>query len=48
MEYDYKEGMRLANQMCFPLYAAARSVTNLYTPYLSELGLTYTQYIVLG
>ena len=38
--------MKLANQLCFPLYAAARNVTNLYTPWLKPLGLTYTQYIV--
>ena len=47
MEYDYKEAMKLSNQLCFPLYAAARNVTNLYTPHLKPLGLTYTQYIVL-
>ena len=47
MEYDYKQAMRLSNQLCFPLYAAARSITNLYTPFLKPLGLTYTQYIVL-
>ena len=46
MEYDYHEAMKLANQLCFPLYAAARNVTALYTPYLKPLGLTYTQYIV--
>ena len=46
MGYDYKEAMKLKNQLCFPLYAAARNVTNLYTPYLKPLGLTYTQYIV--
>ncbi len=45
--YDYHEAMKLANQLCFPLYAAARSVTGLYTPHLKPLGLTYTQYIVL-
>ena len=45
MEYDYHEIMKLDNQLCFPLYAAARNVTNLYTPYLKPLGLTYTQYI---
>ena len=44
-ETDYKEMMKLENQMCFPLYAAARSVTSLYTPWLKELGITYTQYI---
>ena len=47
MEYDYHEAMKLANQLCFPLYAAARNVTGLYTPGLKPLGLTYTQYIVL-
>ncbi|MBQ3704539.1 MAG: MarR family transcriptional regulator [Oscillospiraceae bacterium] len=46
MEYDYQEAMKLINQLCFPLYAAARHVTGLYTPVLKPLGLTYTQYIV--
>ena len=46
MQYDYHEAMKLANQLCFPLYAAARNVTGLYTPWLKPLGLTYTQYIV--
>ena len=46
MELRKKEEMKLENQLCFPLYAAARSVTSLYTPYLKPLGLTYTQYIV--
>lgn len=46
MKYDYKEAMKLKNQLCFPLYAAARNVTNLYTPYLKSYGLTYTQYLV--
>ena len=46
MEYDDLEAMKLINQLCFPLYAAARHVTGLYTPVLKPLGLTYTQYIV--
>ena len=46
MEYDYKEAMKLGNQLCFPIYAAARAVTSAYTPYLKKLGLTYTQYIL--
>ena len=45
--YDYHAAMKLTNQLCFPLYAAARNVTGLYTPWLKPLGLTYTQYIVL-
>ncbi len=40
------EAMKLKNQLCFPLYAAARNVTSLYTPCLKPLGLTYTQYLV--
>ncbi|MBR2590873.1 MAG: MarR family transcriptional regulator [Clostridia bacterium] len=46
MSYNYREAMKLGNQLCFPLYAAARNVVNLYTPLLKPLGLTYTQYIV--
>ncbi len=46
MAYDYREAMKLNHQLCFPLYAAARNVTGLYTPWLKPLGLTYTQYIV--
>lgn len=45
-EINYDEMLKLENQLCFPLYAAARQVVALYTPYLKELGLTYTQYIV--
>ena len=40
------EQLKLKNQLCFPLYACARKITNAYTPYLKPLGLTYTQYIV--
>ena len=46
MEYNPNEALKLKNQICFPLYAAARRVTSVYTPYLKPLGLTYTQYIV--
>ena len=46
MDHDDQEAMKLVNQLCFPLYAAARHVTGLYTPVLKPLGLTYTQYIV--
>ena len=38
--------LKLKNQLCFPLYAAARRIVNAYTPLLKPLGLTYTQYIV--
>ena len=46
MEHEYPDALKLASQLCFPLYAASRSVTGLYTPWLRPLGLTYTQYIV--
>ncbi|MBP3238851.1 MAG: MarR family transcriptional regulator [Lachnospiraceae bacterium] len=46
MEFNYDEALKLDNQLCFPLYAAARCVTSLYTPFLKPMGLTYTQYIL--
>ena len=46
MGYDSNESLKLANQLCFPLYAASRQVISLYTPWLKPLGITYTQYIV--
>lgn len=39
--------LKLENQLCFPLYAAARGIVKLYTPFLSQIGLTYTQYITM-
>lgn len=41
------EILRLKNQLCFPLYAAAKEVVNLYKPLLDEIDLTYTQYIAM-
>ena len=41
------DALKLANQLCFPLYAAAKETIKLYRPLLDELNLTYTQYIVL-
>ncbi|MDD5922770.1 MAG: MarR family transcriptional regulator [Eubacteriales bacterium] len=43
--YDPDEALKLDNQLCFPLYAAARKIVNAYTPLLRPLGITYTQYI---
>ena len=39
--------LKLENQLCFPLYAAAREVVKRYRPYLDELDITYTQYITM-
>lgn len=39
--------LRLENQVCFPLYATSRLITQQYKPLLDELGVTYPQYLVL-
>lgn len=39
--------LKLENQICFPLYAASRLVTQQYKPLLDELEVTYPQYLVL-
>jgi MarR family transcriptional regulator, organic hydroperoxide resistance regulator len=41
------ETLRLDEQLCFALYAASRAMTARYRPILSELGVTYPQYLVL-
>ena len=41
------ESLRLCNQVCFPLYACSKELVRQYGPYLKELGLTYTQYLVM-
>ncbi len=46
MDKEY-EGLKLKNQICFPLYAASREVIKQYRPFLDELNLTYTQYIAM-
>jgi len=37
----------LNNQLCFALYAATNSIIRYYRIYLNEIGITYTQYLVL-
>ena len=39
--------LQLDNQICFRLYSAARLITQAYTPMLTELGITYQQYLLL-
>jgi DNA-binding MarR family transcriptional regulator len=41
------DSLKLNNQVCFPLYACTKELVRQYTPYLKELGLTYTQYLVM-
>lgn len=44
LKYD---ALKLENQLCFPLYAAAREIVKRYRPHLDAIGLTYTQYITM-
>ena len=46
-DYSGIDPLALDSQLCFPLYTAAREVTARYTPFLKEIGLTYTQYICM-
>lgn len=39
--------LQLDNQICFRLYSAARLITQAYTPFLTTLGITYPQYLVM-
>lgn len=39
--------LKLDNQICFPLYAVSKEIVRKYTPFLDEIDLTYTQYIVM-
>jgi len=44
MNYDV---LKLKNQLCFPLYAAAKEIVGKYKPFLDTIDLTYTQYITM-
>jgi hypothetical protein len=39
--------LKLESQVCFPIYALSREITNLYRPLLDALDITYPQYLVL-
>ncbi|MCG8506619.1 MAG: MarR family transcriptional regulator [Sphingomonadales bacterium] len=42
-----RASLKLNDQICFALYATSHRMTKLYRPYLSRMGLTYPQYLVL-
>lgn len=44
---DCYESLKIENQICFPLYAASKEIVRHYQALLSELDLTYTQYITM-
>lgn len=41
------DALKLENEFSFPLYAASKEIIRRYKPYLDELNLTYTQYLVM-
>jgi len=47
MDNTNYDALKLENQLCFPLYAAAREIIKRYKPFLDPIGLTYTQYIAM-
>ena len=46
MSSQYKQ-LELDHQLCFPLYACSKEIIRQYRPYLEDINLTYTQYIVM-
>lgn len=47
MDQERYGALKLENQPSFLLYACSREVIKRYRPYLDNLGLTYTQYLVM-
>ena len=41
------DNLKLENQICFPLYVCSKEIIRRYKPFLDEINLTYTQYIVM-
>lgn len=39
--------LKLDNQLCFSIYVCSKEIIKRYRPYLDELGITYSQYLVL-
>ncbi len=46
-ETGTKEFQNVDYLLCFELHAASRAMTAVYRPLLEDLGLTYTQYLVM-
>ncbi len=47
MDEEKYQGLKLENQLCFPLYVCSKEIIRRYRPFLDELDLTYTQYIAM-
>ena len=39
--------LNLRDQLCFSLYVCSKEIVRRYKPFLSDIGLTYTQYITM-
>ena len=44
---EYNSPPKLEDQICFPLYVISKEIISLYRPFLEEIGITYSQYLVL-
>ncbi|MGA9213096.1 MarR family winged helix-turn-helix transcriptional regulator, partial [Kaistella sp.] len=44
---ENQETPKLGDQLCFPLYLVAKEITGMYRPFLEELDITYSQYLVM-
>ena len=44
---DRYDVLKLSNQLCFPLYVSTRATSKYYRRFMDEMGLTYTQYLVM-
>ena len=44
---DNQDTPKLGNQICFPLYVISKEITGIYRPFLDELDITYSQYLVM-
>ena len=47
MDRSGERDFSLSEQLCFALYTASRAVVGCYRPLLEEIGLTYSQYLVM-
>jgi len=41
------DSLKLEKQLCFPLYVCSKEIIKRYKPFLEQINLTYTQYIIM-
>jgi len=47
MKQENFDGLKIENQLCFPLYVCSKEIIRKYKPLLDTINLTYTQYITM-